>query len=169
MPSAKPPEFDGSVFKLAPHECQACVSEYLSLCEHMCQLHGFKTDDDTTEKYSYHLTWVDWIQTGLRDHAFQLWQRIDSHECAKMKWSQFKTWVESNFLSKLAFNKAITLILTLKQLRSVHDYTYQFNGILYSLDNAINDKAICTYFQNGLKPSLRSRPELDVINDLARL
>ncbi|KAJ1568918.1 hypothetical protein HK405_012260 [Cladochytrium tenue] len=168
-PSVAPPRFDGSVMKLVPYECQARVAEYLAFCEQQCRYYGFRADDEVAH-YENHLTYVDWLQGGLKETAFHVWQLLPKAERQTMTWTGYQKWIQDHFQSKLAYARAVAILTSLKQRTSARDYAFRFNNILYSIGEHADKTMICTIFRNGLKPEIASNSGIDSIDtDLSAL
>ncbi|KAJ1557352.1 hypothetical protein HK405_000153 [Cladochytrium tenue] len=162
MTSATPPAFDGSCLRMTPYECHAFVTHYLSHCKIICRLHGFQ-GDGKSQLFHVHPTYVDWISTGLSHQAFAKWQRIPDEERREFTWLQYATWIQTSFTFKRTYGRA--LLTSLKQERSVVDYSFAFNTLLETVEDTLEPLAQCTLYRKGLKPDLKDRPELNAIHE----
>ncbi|KAI8839604.1 hypothetical protein BC829DRAFT_453684 [Chytridium lagenaria] len=126
------PNVQGNTKDLPTVKAQAIITNYLKDCETQCSTHDFLGDGETP-RYTNHRTYVQWLQSGLQDHALTAWHAESKTERENWTFAQFSTWIQTKFSSPLSLQEAIHALEDLKQSGSAVDYTQKFEDLLQAI------------------------------------
>ncbi|KAJ3111944.1 hypothetical protein HDU96_005119 [Phlyctochytrium bullatum] len=170
IPSVSPPTFKGEPRKKA-RDTQAAITNYLDEAERLCRSHNLRGDGQPA-RYNNHLTYVQWLEAGLKEHAAERWRKLDFNQRVNMTFHDFKNWVQLTFSSPLSFHDAMRSLTTLKQHRSCREYVEEFDHLVRAIKACnikLQEEVLVFFFREGLKDHLQQSKDLFEIKILRDL
>ncbi|KAJ3103406.1 hypothetical protein HDU96_009279 [Phlyctochytrium bullatum] len=171
IPSISPPVFKGETIKKKARDAQATITNYLDEAERLCRNNNLRGDGQPI-RYKNHLTYVQWLESGLKDHAAERWRKLEFSHRVNMTFAAFKDWIQKTFSSPLSFQDAMRALTKIQQFRSCQDYVEEFDHLTRAVEACgiiLQEEVLIFFFMEGLKDHLHQSKDLfdiKVLRDL---
>ncbi|KAJ3096641.1 hypothetical protein HDU96_000694 [Phlyctochytrium bullatum] len=178
IPSIPPPTFRGDTTKKKARDAQATITNYLDEAERLCRNNNLRGDGQPA-RYKNHLTYVQWLESGLKDHAAERWRKLEFNTRINLSFAEFRDWIQKTFSSPLSFQDAMRALANIKQNRSCQDFVEEFDHLTRAVEACgvnLQEEVLIFFFMEGLKDHLHQSKDLfdikvlrDLQNEAVRL